>query len=86
MASLISLVVCSNALFILISSATTNPTWIENTAIKTGYENLFTTVHGGGTSKSFNINYGNAFSNSVNPYLAYGIQKYRGKYIKIIRN
>lgn len=78
MTSIISLVFTSYVLVVLAYSATTSPVWTENPLIKAGYNTLFTTTTSSGPSKKYNINYGNAFSNSITPYLAYGIQKYRG--------
>ncbi len=61
------------------STAGAVPTWSLTDSIKAGQATLFTSALGDGTTESFTVDYPSMFNMTVNPYLVYGIQKYRGK-------
>jgi hypothetical protein len=61
------------------STAGAVPTWSLTDSIKAGHATLFTSARGDGTITPFTVNYPSMFNLTVNPYLVYGIQKYRGK-------
>jgi hypothetical protein len=61
------------------STAGAVPTWSLTDSIKAGHATLFTSARGDGTTTSYTVDYASMFNMTVNPYLVYGIQRYRGK-------
>lgn len=66
-------------LMTIASPASTNPSWSLTNAVKTGTYTLFSTLTPVGTTAYYSPNYPSFFTGSTSPYLAYGIQKYKGK-------
>ena len=65
------------------STAGAVPSWSLTNSIKTGQKTLFTSARGAGTNTTYNVDYtpdpANFFDYTFNPYVVYGIQRYRGK-------
>lgn len=68
-------VICSK-LLILSLSQSVSPNWTETSSISAGTKVLFTSLAAAGTTQSFFVLYSTMLS--TNPYLAYGLKKYRG--------